>query len=1413
MIFTILGILGFVSIPKEEDPHLKNRFGAIKVIYPGAEPDQIEKKVVAPLEIKLQSITDIKKIETTIRPQYAVLVMELQDGTKDIENSWNEIERELNELKENFPVGVTEAKLDREASQLEAILLSYAVGDDPVELSKGIYEFKNLLESQKGVKEVIVHGDPELGLNVEINSTKLASQGISVASIINIIEQSNRGIPSGVLNNNGDVLQFKSKNSIENVDDLKKLPLLFPRLTAGILSDVSKVELKENKIPNSIVRHNSKRSVVFGLIPEHPIDTLKWGEDISQFVDQFKKSNPRIQLEFVTYQPSRTSERISDLSDSLLLGIISVIVVLGLWMGWRIGMVVALSVPMISIIGFGIYYIGGGVLHQISLAALLLSLGQFIDNVTVIAEGTQRKIDDGEEPVEASKNVADSFKVPMIFATGTAVAAFLPLLSSQGTTSEFTFSIPLIAVITLFVSYFFAIYVTPLLCAFLLKKSSKDVVEKPLPKWVGEIYKKPKLIILVTIVLFIFSGIGFLKVKKEFFPGADRNEFSLIVELPQGKSIFESDKLVKKLETKMDTMNEISSYTSFVGQSTPQYYYSLIVDKRVPHLAEILIKTKDLTKNLQVAEELIKFSKDNFDSQVRVSHKQLMQGPPVKAAIVFDIYGDNLDSLAQFAHDFIIQNKNLKGVQNLRTNAPLMNDSFFVNLNESTALERGFDRNQLSINLLAFSQGVESTYFYVNGERFPIRVSIENKITKDVWDELRQIKVIPSQYKDYSLGEVTNKSIVKTKTSILRKNGKRMIQIMADLNPGFGLNQVSPILLKNILNSLPDKSWSISQGGQVGESDTANLALLRALPLGIIILIGCLLIEFRSFRKLSLVMLSVSLVAVGVTPGLLIGNQPFGFMSLLGILALAGIIVNNSILIIEAIEEARSRGLSVKDSIAKALALRTRPILMTTVMTLLGLLPLAFEKSTLWPPLAWTMISGLIVSTVLSLFFLPACYEILFKKSKIPVVIFAILFLPIHSGWSKSYDLSEIVQKIEESDQWQAQVSGKIADHYESKSIDRKIFYPKANAFFERTMNDRNLFSGSAAGPVVFGKKSYNVGGVLVEQTLLDPAQMVFGAKASELNALSKSSMKDFENQKLKTQVLIMAIKSTEISYQINLLDQLLMNLRKQLKEVDRLYRQGKTSKSDLIKIEVEQVRVERSKADFIEQQRNIFSGLKIYFEDLESVNQYKLSFFESNLEYLLDKSNIEERSDLKSIDFSLASLSKATDASKASYLPKVSLIGRYNNTDQGLIVDNKSWFTLGITVQWSLFDGGAQYFDAKKYTNQRIGLEHQRRSLKKSQSTEQKIFENEFTRLKVDMNSYSLTKKKVLIILDDEQRFYNLGKIPLNQVLETERLSINQQSKYLESVFKIWTFGLENKLSQGIPINDEIFKRKNGSI
>lgn len=561
------------------------------------------------------------------------------------------------------------------------------------------------------------------------------------------------------------------------------------------------------------------------------------------------------------------------------------------------------------------------------------------------------------------------------------------------------------------------------------------------------------------------------------------------------------------------------------------------------------------------------------------------------------------------------------------------------------------------------------------------------------------------------------------------------------------------------------------------------MAILRSIPLGLFILIICLLLEFNSIRKMMIILLSVPFVISGVTPGLLIGNAAFGFMSLLGVLALVGIVVNNSILLIESIDEYREKEFSVKDSIIKALETRTRPILLTAVTTIAGLLPMAFEESTLWPPLALAMISGLIGSTMITLIFVPSLYSLWFgSEVKVPVISKLIpaattalvisLAIPFNRAEARIYKFDEAVRAVsEQSPNVQAaQADSEKTDLLSSAQI-RGAFMPKLGLQVEGRKNHTKLTQTNSFGTFQYGKTEQVVGGVEVTQPIFNLKEMTSDReKMSDLSSAAKTNVKsEIRNDQHATIHLLIQLKKLKLTEQsLKSLESSLLGIEKEVKKFANF---GLRGQSDLLNV---QIAISDNRADQIKTasaQRSVKKALQIYLPDFEDLDS-EISFAAN-----AESSTENKRPEIESLESLISSQRKELGSIRDGHWPTIELKGRYNYADQGLL-DQKDWFETAVVLKWALFEGGTRSSMAQAQAKEIQKTEKSRQALLAKLEAEKLNIQGETDEALYRLTAAEANLAKAEMARNEDKRNSKAGRAPLKDWLSSE---IRYEQKKLE--------------------------------
>lgn len=1309
ILLTILGILSFIAVPKDEDPRLPDWFASIVVVLPGGDVELIDETISKPLNEKLKEIDELKKVETTSRASVSSTQIEIKDTVRNTKEVWDKVRRAIDEVRPNFPIGTMEPNLIENSNRLETIIYAVSGTEDLLVLKQAALKLKSHLINVNGTSKIILHGDPHEELQVQYEDQKILASGIGHGQIIQKIQQSNTGMPGGFVESGDSKYPILVKSRIQSPSDLKKLKLLQGSGDPVSFGEIAKIEKTPRRFENQAF-WNGKPAVFVGVVAQSPIEIIEFGKRIRQQVSEFQKEtkDSGITVSELSFNPERTSERLNDLGMNLFVGILTIGLILFFWMGWKISFIVSLFVPVISLVGFFVYSSTGGVLHQISLAAFVISLGQFIDNIIVIVEWMNNRIDDGKDTISVAIEAINTFKKPMFFATGTNISAFIPMLVSSGTTAEFTFAIPLVSIMTMIAAFILGLMVVPIIAAWLMQKPKLNNKDNSKPnrlisvieRFSNAVATRPLAWSLLTVIVVGVSSVGFLFVRKQFFPMADRNQVIVKIELPESSNVMATNREAKKLMNFLAEQSEVENFATFIGEQIPRFYYNVGLGSWGSNIAEMIIVTRNKSLNNQLIEKIGNFSEKNLND-VFVLPRNLEQGPPVLAPIEYRIFNESGIALNKATAEVqsTLSNQSMGQIKSKNNiGQPIEN---LIIESDLELLERfGMSEHQLAIAVLSGTSGLITGSFFEDGTTKDIKL-LGQKITS--LDELNQIPIRPSTFRNLKLGDVAEIKSVKKPAVIHRFNGERMSRVL-----GWPSQILAP---QEFIQGNAEKIKSISEanqtkikiGGEVEGSGDANLAILKSIPLGLFILIICLLIEFNSIRKMLIVLLSVPLVIAGVTPGLLIGNAAFGFMSLLGVLALVGIVVNNSILLIESIDENVSSGLPLKIAIVDALKSRTQPILLTAVTTIAGLLPMAFEESTLWPPLALAMISGLIGSTIITLVFIPSLYSICFGSESFFINAFnlkkwnhkkiqiltslVVLFILTKSPTSQAreYSFLELIGSAKQNS-----ISVQISEsriqeiQLQQQAQSRGAFFPKLGLQIESIENQKQLTQTNAFGTFNYGKQNQVLAGVQLTQPIFNKKEMFNQSEALEHYLEAAKIEKKGKSRTVQKALIKLAIQKRKVEEALSSLKRLERTLIQMEKDVKKFSNLGLLGSRDRLGIQIAKSNNLADQNRVLENLKSIEKAIQIYVPDFTNLIG-EIEFKDSN-----DSNTTNVRYEQEALDSVIAAKESELRAITDEYWPTLEFNGKYLFADQGLL-DQKDWTQLSLALKWNIFEGGVR--------------------------------------------------------------------------------------------------------------------------
>ncbi len=972
----IIGIVSWLIMPKQEDPSLTARTGSITVLVPGADALTIEELVVIPTEDELRTVEEIDTVRVTVRRDVAVFVVDLDGSIVDPDPVWTRVERAVDRAAADYPADAEEPVTDWEVMDLEGVIVAISGTGDITQLWDAAEALEARLRQVPGVKSIGLTPEPDREVRVTLDEQSSRSLGIDRAFLSGALSQRLAPAPGGMLRTGSISTSVDPGTRALSAEDVGESLISLPTGAVVPLSSVAEVETTRREPINGVAWVDNQTVVTVGVIPRESVDVVALGERVATVVDEFRAERSDLTVEYVTFQPDRVAFRLNDLLASLLQGIAIVAAVVILAMGVRLGLTVSMMVPVVALGGLTMYAALGGILHQISIAALVMSLGLLVDNAIVVAERVQWRLDRGEDRIEAAGRAIRELIVPLAAATGTTLASYIPLLLAQGVTAEFTGAIPRVVMLTLTLSYFFAVIVTPTIAMLVLRpapKPASDAVTKG-SRFLNLGISRPRTVLAIATAAVIGVGLLLPTVQQQFFPASDRNQVVVDIELPRGSHVGETGRLTSILEREISSWDEVIHVASFAGRTAPPFYYNILNATNTPHRGQLLVTTRSSDEVEAVIERAREFGRRQTPAAVVVARK-LEQGPPVTAPIEMRISGNDTDAVRAEVQRVTAALQRVPGAVDVRTTLSPALPTLALSIDEARIAELGISHQQIAANLLAVTRGLEAGEVTVAGERIPVVVRSPAGENSDPQSIAESGVLATSIGRMVPLSAVARVETDYRPVELTRRNGSRTATVLAGLAPGAAYNEVLTALEAE-LGAAPAGVFR-QVGGSAEESAAANRAIAQASYLGGIVLLTILLLQFRSFRKVFIVLTTVPLAAVGVIPGLVIFNQPFGFTSMLGAIALVGIVVNNAIILIDLADNKRKEGESVRDALAAAVSERVRPILLTAATTVAGMIPLLFSSSSLWPPFAGAIISGLTASTALTLLVVPALYTLL----------------------------------------------------------------------------------------------------------------------------------------------------------------------------------------------------------------------------------------------------------------------------------------------------------------------------------------------------------------------------------------------------------------------------------------------------
>jgi multidrug efflux pump subunit AcrB len=981
-VLALVGMAAWTGMIRQEDPSFPYRGGFVLVPYPGADPERVERLVLEPLEEELAQVQDIDFIQSTVRSGQATVRIRFEQHVYDTDTHWDRVRVAVQRAQQEFPDGVGEPIVDDRAVDNASAVVTVSGVDDLTVLADVAERVKKRLFRLDGISRVEVVGDPGKQVTIAYSDAVARRLGLAPESLAAQLDARNRVSSGGTVLVAGKTATLRPESEFRSIDEIRMSPILLPSGTSVPLSEIATTTYGPAEPGREFMWVNGLPAIGLSVIIERDtVHVVKFGQRLQEMVAKLDTEFEPLSIGLILFQPDHVKYRLDELGRSLLLGIIIVAAILFLTMGMRLGLLVASVVPLVTLSSLALYAIGGGVLHQMAIAGMVIGLGMLVDNAIVMVENMQWHLDHGLSRTQASLQSVKELAKPLGSATGTTLAAFVPMLISKGNTADFTRMIPAMVMLTLAVSYFFAIFVTPALAEFVLRPNPHNRDQKlvAMGRWLGGFADRHSVVVLIAAAsLVALAAFGAQFVDRDFFPNTSRSEMVIDLNFAEGTHVSTTSAAAVAMANELLLLPEVDDVYTWTGFSGPVFFYNLTENPRSPHIGRLAVMARSADDLSAIFTWARAYARDRLPD-VEVVPQRFGQGPPVTAPIEIRLFGDDFESLRQATEQVMDLARAMPGTADVRESLGTGSPTLVFEVEDAAASRYGLDRSDVALALRGRTLGIEIGQYRAGQDPVPIVIrSPEGE--RFSTDHLDTAYVFAPDGQTVPLAQLVRQSLVWQPSAIQHRDLQRVTTVLSQLDEGYAFGNVTSELQRRLEGVDLPAGVRLEFGGKEESSGDANAALFSAMPVGVVLLLIFLLIEFNSFRRLMIVLVTVPLATTGVVPGLLLTNNPFGFTAMLGVFALVGIVVNNAIVLIDLLDANLAAGESLSDAIADAVARRTRPILLTTVTTVAGLAPLTLTKSTLWPPLAWSIISGLLASTLLTLLVVPAMCRLLLRS-------------------------------------------------------------------------------------------------------------------------------------------------------------------------------------------------------------------------------------------------------------------------------------------------------------------------------------------------------------------------------------------------------------------------------------------------
>lgn len=989
LVLIFAGISAYLSMPRSEDPGYIVRVAMVQTMFPGASPERIELLVTDKLEKSIQQIPEVDFVKSTSRDGLSVIYVTVKDQYKNMRPIWDNLRRKIDDAKRELPEGIVGPFVNDEFGDVFGTIYTLT-GDGFTyhQLKEVAKQIQNELLLADQVAKVDIIGAQDEWVVLEYDNTRLAQMGISPKMLIKMLQERNIILPGGDIRTQYEKIVIEPTGNFESVDDIGRSVVQLPDSSEVVrLEDIVTIKRMYVDPPKEIMHTNGTPSLALAISLRSGGNIVELGQEVDPIIERALKTYPiGINIEQFMFAPDIVNDKINNFLSNLYQAIAIVALVMLISLGMRTGLIVATLIPTTMLITFYIMSLWGVWLEQVSLASLIIALGILVDNAIVMAESVMVQMRQGKSAKDAAIAAGKELRVPLLTSSLTTIAAFLPIILAESPTSENVASLFKVITITLLVSWIIALTLIPLLCVkFMRVDKTEENFNTPFYKKYREVLlfvlQRPWKTMSVMGGIFLVALLCFKLVPNVFFPANERPTFTVELKLPQGAPIERTLEVVAGVEQFITKQENIKDYVTYIGDGGPKFVLPYAPEPPNIAYAIMVVNGDNLKNNLNILMPAIeKFIIQHYPD-VSPTLRPLTYGPDAWPPVAIRISGRDTDELFAIAEKVKAHVASIPGAKLVTDDWGGRSKKIVLNIDEARAQLAGVTHEDIAISTQAFLTGIEASDYRERDELIPIMIrSTQPGLTNN---DIASINVYSQATgKSVPLTQVATPELLWQPGNVERRNRLRTVTVEALIEPGVTakdiIEEARPFMEEQAQTWPFGFSWEF--GGEEETAVKSQAAIMAKLPIAALLIVFILIAQFNSITQPLIILCTIPLSIIGVVLGLLITGAPFDFMTLLGVISLAGIIINNAIVLLDRIRiEIEENALPAAQAIIEAAQQRLRPILLTSATTVAGMIPLWIGGGLMWRSMAIAIIFGISVATVLTLGVVPVLYSLFFK--------------------------------------------------------------------------------------------------------------------------------------------------------------------------------------------------------------------------------------------------------------------------------------------------------------------------------------------------------------------------------------------------------------------------------------------------